>query len=262
MNLEVILRTCDRRNVSSHPRFIKVSKKELLLGCFISLIHSLNLVKEHNIHLIVLDDNSSEETQNEIRQLFSHCNFLTELIILNEKGNHYSALKQFEYCKNSSADIVYSVEDDYLHSPSTISEALYEYDNLSLKYNLKKPLCLSLWDLPEEYLAKQLTPELVFRGRDRHWKTGWSTTNTFMTTPEVFQEHWHLFHKLATEYTVWNGEGSKHDTVHEGNTINYIWEKKVMRLNPIPTLTLHLQSNLEEDPYINWRQWWRDYTKL
>ena len=36
MKLEIILRTCDRTNVSKYPRFISVSKAELILGCVAS----------------------------------------------------------------------------------------------------------------------------------------------------------------------------------------------------------------------------------
>lgn len=44
MKLEIILRTCDRGNISKFPRFISVSKAELLLGCVASLINSANQV--------------------------------------------------------------------------------------------------------------------------------------------------------------------------------------------------------------------------
>ena len=51
MKLGIILRTCDRGNVSKFPRFISVSKAELILGCVASLINSANQVVSHHIHL-------------------------------------------------------------------------------------------------------------------------------------------------------------------------------------------------------------------
>jgi len=36
MKLEIILRTCDCKNVSQYSRFISVSKEELILGCVAS----------------------------------------------------------------------------------------------------------------------------------------------------------------------------------------------------------------------------------
>ena len=137
---------------------------------------------------------------------------------------------------------------------------LSEYDYLSSKYNLPQPLCIFPWDEPENYEPKHNTPELIMRGQYRHWKTGWGTTFTMMTSPKVFHDHWNLFEKLATEYKEWDGTGNKNDTIHEGNTISYIWSKHIIRINPIPSLVLHMQSSLQEDPYIDWKYWWNTYT--
>jgi hypothetical protein len=137
---------------------------------------------------------------------------------------------------------------------------LYEYDNLAEKYNLPQPLCIFPWDQPEDYEPKHNTLELIMRGQYRHWKTGWGTTFTMMTAPKVFQDYWKLFEKLATQYQEWDGKGNKNDTIHEGNTISYIWSKHIIRINPIPSLVLHMQSALQEDTYINWKYWWETYT--
>jgi hypothetical protein len=45
MRLEIILRTCDRGNISKFPRFISISKSELILGCVASLINAANQVQ-------------------------------------------------------------------------------------------------------------------------------------------------------------------------------------------------------------------------
>jgi hypothetical protein len=42
----------------------------------------------------------------------------------------------------------------------------------------------------------------------------------------------------------------------------FISVSNVMRINPISSLTLHMQSHLQEDPYINWREWWKHYTTI
>ena len=71
MKLEIILRTCDRGNVSKFPRFISVSKAELLLGCVASLINAANQVQGHIISYKILDDNSSQETLSQLHSLFN-----------------------------------------------------------------------------------------------------------------------------------------------------------------------------------------------
>jgi glycosyltransferase involved in cell wall biosynthesis len=258
-SLDIIIRTHDKSNVSKFPRFISVSKRELIEGCITSLINSANQCK-NKINIIVLDDHSSQEFLHNLHNILKTSRHSTKIISLEQGGANQSALSQFEYCKNSTADLVYSVEDDYLHSPSALYEMLSEYDYVSSKYNLPQPLCIFPWDQPEDYEPKHNTPELIMRGQYRHWKTGWATTYTMMTSPKVFQEHWKLFEKLATEYQEWDGIGNKNDTIHEGNTISYIWSNHIIRINPIPSLVLHMQSSLQEDPYIDWKYWWNTYT--
>ena len=258
-SLDIIIRTHDKSNISKFPRFISVSKRELIEGCMTSLINSANQCK-NKINIIVLDDHSSQEFLNNLNNILKTSRQSTKIISLEEGGPNQSALSQFEYCKNSTADLVYSVEDDYLHSPSALYEMLSEYDYLFSKYNLPQPLCIFPWDQPEDYDPKHNTPELIMRGQYRHWKTGWATTFTMMTSPKVFYDHWKLFEKLATEYQEWDGTGNKNDTIHEGNTISYIWSKHIIRINPIPSLVLHMQSSLQEDSYIDWKYWWNTYT--
>lgn len=262
MRLEIILRTCDRNSISKFPRFITVSKPELLLGCVKSLINAANHVLSHKIHFKILDDNSSQQTLEQLYFLFCQSKHSYEFMKLDEAGHHYTALKQFELCRDSNADLVYSIEDDYLHCPNALKEALDEFIFLRQKYPIEKPLCLFLWDSPEDYEAKHLSPELIMRGKFRHWRTGWFTTYSFITSPMIFRTYWNLFETLATQYKEWDGTGDKNDTIHEGNTICKIWETDVMRINPISSLTLHMQGRLEEDPYIDWRHWWKHYTKI
>lgn len=263
MKLEIILRTCDRTNVSKHPRFISVSKSELLLGCVASLINSANQVKGHIISYKILDDNSTQETQEKLRKLFSQSIHSYEFIKLNETGHHYTALKQFEYCRDSNADFVYSVEDDYLHCPSALTEVFDEILFLPKKYPIQKPLCLFLWDNIREYCEddfSKMRPEMIMRGKHRHWKSGLFTTFSMITHPFIFQQHWDLFHKLATEYTpfdeVFDG------MVYEGNTISKIWLEHVFRISPLNSLALHMQDRGDEDSYIDWRYWWKNYTTI
>lgn len=242
-SLDIIIRTHDKSNISKFPRFISVSKRELIEGCITSLINATNQCK-NKINIIVLDDHSSQEFLRNLQSILKTSRHSTKVISLKEYGPNQSALSQFEYCKNSTADLVYSVEDDYLHSPTSLYEMLSEYDYVSFKYNLSQPLCIFPWDQPEDYEPKNNTPELIMRGQYRHWKTGWGTTNTMMTSPKVFQEHWELFKKLASEYQEWDGTGNKNDIIHEGNTISYIWSNHITRINPIPSLVLHMQSSL------------------
>lgn len=263
MKLHIVIRTHDGKNIhGDKPRYIDVPKKDLIIGCLSSLINSCNLVKGHSIHFTILDDHSSSATIQELKYIFKYSQHSWELIHLKEKGFNHSGYIQFLTCRNSDADLVYSVEDDYLHCENAILEMLETYQYLKSYYHLEKELCIYPFDNKEDYEYMRTVPGRVFRTPQRHWKEGIWTTFTMMTTPQVFQEHWETFEKLALEYRTWNGIDHIDELIHEGNTISDIWEKYVIRVNPIPSLALHIQFQAQRDPHLNHHWWWDKYSKL
>jgi len=266
MKIEVILRIHDGQNIHGNlPRYINLSKKELVMGCVTSLINSLNLIFDHDILITILDDHSSDELVQNINHLLSHFNHPWNLIHLEKKGFNYSSLKQFEYCRKSIADLVYSVEDDYLHCPSSIKEMIDAYIFLKKHYNFNE-VCIFPYDTPQEYDFNPREKYLITRGKYRHWKSSTWTTQTFMTSPKIFKKHWNHFEKLAKEFKViprrHKGKILDSDIVWEDTTIGNIWKKEVPVFHPIPSLALHVQFEKEKDPYINHLEWWEKYTQL
>jgi hypothetical protein len=263
MKLHIVIRTHDGKNIHGNkPRYIDVPKKDLIVGCLSSLINSANLVKNHSIHFTILDDHSTSNLISSINKIFSHSHHSWELIQLKEKGFNHSGYMQFLTCRNSDADLVYSVEDDYLHQENAISEMLFSYEYLKSYYHLKKELCLFPFDNKEDYEYTRVVPGRLFRTPFRHWKEGIWTTFTMMTSPKVFQDHWEVFEKLALEYRTWDGIEPMENLVHEGNTISDIWENDVIRVNPVPSLALHIQFEKQRDPHINHLDWWNKYSRI
>ena len=263
MKLEIVLRIHDGKNIhGDKPRYIDIPKKDLIIGCLISLINSANVTENHEISFIILNDHCTQECISKVHNIFKHSKHSYKIINLETPGFQYSGFKQFEYCKNSDADLVYSVEDDYLHCTEAIQEMLSTYNFLKSYYRLQKELCIFPFDNPEDYVPKDLYPGRVFKTPTRHWKEGIWTTFTMMTTPKVFQDHWETFEKLAIKYTPWNGKDKVDELVHEGNTISNIWKNHVVRVNPIPSLALHIQFEKQRDPLINHVEWWNKYSKI
>lgn len=258
MSLEIILRTCDRANVHIdwRTRYCDFSKSALIQGCFVSLVASSRNI--NNVKITVLDDHSSQSTINFIKDILITNGIDHEFISLPEYGYNYSALKQFERCRDSEYKLVYAVEDDYLHVPTAIQEML---DSYYLFYDrVKRPIVLYPFDNPEEYNPPKLS-SFVVHGSNRHWRTGEFTTQVMLSSPVLFKQHWPLFETLATKY---NGDYLNPRTEHfeESNTIWKIWnEGHAIRFNPIPSLALHMQFIEQLDPFINWRQWWNDYAQ-
>ena len=258
-SVEIFLRTCDRTNVHIdwRVRYCNLSKPEIVIGCTQSLVNSIKQVKDCIVKLTVLDDHSSEETKLKIKEIIQPVS--GSFIELAETGYNHSAHQQWLLCKNSKADLVYSVEDDYLHVPTAIQEMLDSYQLFSDRLK-RTDIVLYPFDEPGEYNPPNRT-DFIVHGSNRHWRTGVFTTNVLFTVPAIFKANWELFEVLALKY---NGDYLNPRTEHyeESNTIWKIWQNnQAIRFNPVPSLALHLQFEQQQDPFIDWKQWWNDYTK-
>jgi hypothetical protein len=263
MKLDIILRIHDGQNIhGKKPRYIDITKKDLIIGCVSSLVNSANIVKDHELSFIILNDHCTDDCIKKVRTIFSHLEHSYQIIDLEIPGFNYSGFKQFEYCKNSNADLVYSVEDDYLHCIEALQEMLMSYKYIKEFYSIKKELCLFPFDNPEDYIPHQLYPGRVFRTPTRHWREGIWTTFTMMTSPKIFQDNWDIFKKLALEYKPFAPGDNPENLVDEGNTIGKIWKNEVIRINPIPSLALHLQFEEQRDLHIDHMNWWNKYGKI
>jgi glycosyltransferase involved in cell wall biosynthesis len=256
--LDIIVRTCDRTNVHNdwRKRYCGFDKNVLLIGCIRSLIRSVLKTQGIDVSVTVLDDHSSTETVEHLQRLLCHLP-QAKFIPLEEFGYNYSAHQQWLMCRDSKADLVYSVEDDYLHVDTAIQEMVdsFEFFRQRIKND---DIVLYPFDKPTEY-NPPTRRDFIVHGSARHWRTGVYTTNTIMTKPKIFRVHWSKFETLALKY---NGDYLNPRVEHfdEANTIQPIWEQgHAIRFNPIPSLALHMQFDQEKDPWIDWMQWWDNF---
>lgn len=255
--VDIVLRTCDRANVHVdwRTRYHGIQKSELVRGCTRSLVNSIKQTTA-DVRLTVLDDHSSEQTVTELRDMVAEVD--GRLIQLTDQGYNNSAYQQWLICRDSSADLFYSVEDDYLHCPTAIEEMVLSF-NLFTDRLKRDDVVLYPFDEPTEYNPPSRV-DFVVHGSHRHWRTGVFTTNVMMAKPKLLQRHWELFETLALKY---NGDYLNPRTEHyeESNTIWKIWQSgDAIRFNPIPSLALHMQFEPQKDPFIDWQQWWNQYT--
>jgi hypothetical protein len=263
MKLHVILRTHDKLNVHNdwRTRYCDMSKSDLIQGCYKSLIRSILQVKDCAVHVTVLDDHSEPHTVEMLQQLGQQLPHF-EFVAMTEPGYRHSGHEQWLRCRDSDADLVYSIEDDYLHVPSAVSEMIQSWSIFADKLNHRN-IVLYPFDAPEEYDPPTRT-DFIVHGSHRHWRTGVFSTQVLMTTPQLFKNHWPLFEVLSKNY---NGDyirkGKEHEFRYtEDNTIWNIWRNnQAVRFNPIPSLALHMQFDRQLDPFINWQQWWADYAQ-
>ena len=115
-------------------RLFELPKIEYTLRSLNSLIKSINFSKKKYPNIkyktIIIDDNSKKENISKIHELITNSNISIDIIKLNHNDNKNtikeqrseqtfsnlsSLLKCYKIAKDQSDDLVFFVEDDYLH---------------------------------------------------------------------------------------------------------------------------------------------------
>lgn len=240
--LNVVLRTCDKASLASNRI---VPKNECVKRCYKSLITSL-LQYGNLFSLHVIDDDSSEETKSFVHDFYKDAT-VHDVIVepsvtfknVKEKSR-YSLKIALDYIAELPDDeLVYLVEDDYLHYPDTISLMREAYD-----YFQSITPTASIGIFPQDFAQLHYHPAnpfndtyvrpcMVLPGPDRYYRTTWFTHESFLIPVKLFKQYKEEFYSLLNIGTI--------DGAWEGNTISGIWQKNdVTMLMPLGTLAIHL----------------------
>jgi hypothetical protein len=205
-----------------------------------------------------VDDNSDKTTVEKMNLLSSKKEIALNIINLNQNefdgkiinegnpetfGNLASLLKCFLIAKDEAEDLIFFVEDDYLHQDSMIEEMLMTYERLTSQLNKEIVLCPS--DYPYLYTTDRKTNVLI--GSHRHWQLIGKTLCTFLTSKIILNQYWENFVKNCKK---------RHDPFEK--YLNEIYKEEYC-LAPIPSLSVHLtniNSSYGIAPYINIKKLW------
>lgn len=123
-------------------------------------------------------------------------------------------------------DVVYFLENDYLHTPDALDVLL---DGMSMGAEM-----VSLYDHPDKYDSSHPlyfymgAHTRVFLGKTRHWKTAFSTTMTFAARVGCLRRHEHILRK-------WTSGRYPHDF----EMFNELLCNGVRLLSPMPSASTH-----------------------
>ena len=251
-------------------RIFEKQKIEYTLRTINSLIISckkaLKNFKNFKISLVITDDNSSEENLSLIKKLINSSSLNYKIISLQKDKLNEMIKKKDEYGKDISEgmisnmrnilksvlltkdevnDLVYFVEDDYIHDENAISEMLFAFERLTSQ--LGKDVFLCPADYP--YLYNKIEDTKIFLGNKRHWRTVKETLITFMTSKEMILKYWEDFIAMST---------TRHHPMEK--KLHEIYEKEYC-LSPIPSLAMHatnINSAYGIPPNIDWVKLWNE----
>ncbi len=241
-------------------RLFEQPKIEYSVRSIKSLIKSINFCKikypNLKIKTLIIDDNSNNENLNRIKKVVEKDDF--EIISLDHKkfeakvkkqnsketfSNLASLLQSFEMGKNRGEDLIFFVEDDYLHFEPMLEEIVASYERISSQIGRDIFMCPS--DYPYLYMTNEKTNILI--GNKRHWRTINKTLCTFITSKNLVNKYWDNFNKTCQD---------RHDPFEK--YLNEIYEKEIC-ISPIKSLSLHLtniNSSYGLSPFIDFKKLW------
>ena len=256
MNTNIQIWDQNRKRLFEYPK-VEYTKRSLN-----SLIKSINFLKNKdyniNVKTIIVDDNSSVNNLDVIKKIIDGNNI--EIINLDYSkyqnkitkqknketfANLASLLQSFEIGKNVGEDLIFFIEDDYLHFEPMLEEMVASYERISSQ--IEKDIFMCPSDYPYLYMSNKKTNVLI--GNKRHWRTIDKTLCTFLTTKKLLDKYWDNFYKNCLE---------RHDPFEK--YLNEIYSKEIC-ISPLKSLSLHLtniNSSYGLSPFINYKKLWEE----
>ena len=270
--LTVIFRSCTNVNMltQNKKRLFEQNKSEYtfrsLNSIIVALLKAKNIFPKIKFDIIIIDHNSKIEdleqmkkqlNKSNLKNLFVNLNtseFLNnikkinakkETVTENQLSNMCNIHKSLLLAKKQCNDLVYFVEDDYLHQKDAITEMILSYERISSQLNKELILCPA--DYP--YLYTKVDSTNIFLGENKHWRKVEETLCTFLTSKIILQKYWDEFVSMC-QFEHYPFEQPLHNIY-----------KSEYCLSPIPSLAIHL-TNINSifglSPNINWKEIWEE----
>jgi len=270
-SLDILIRSCASVGMltQSKQRIFEKEKIEYTLRSINSIIRSSKFAKELmpnlNINLTVIDHNSGEQNLKKIQNLLDNSNLNHNLINLdlsefdnrikktnaknenvtpNQLSNMSNIYKSLELSKKLD-DLIYFVEDDYIHELNSISEMILTYERIASQISNELILCPT--DYPYLYTKTENTN--IFLGEKSHWRKINETLCTFLTSKQIVEKHWAKLISMC-EFEHYPFESPLHEIY-----------KEELCLSPIPSIAIHctnINSIYGLSPNKDWKKIWED----
>ena len=266
-SLDIIIRTCASVNMltQNKSRLFEKEKIEYTVRTIRSLLNSSKDpdLKQLKINFKVIDHNSTSENLSSIDNVFKEFSreyslinldvskFINNIEKTNQRGesvidnqisnmaNIHQSLLESKKCE----DLIYFVEDDYIHKKESLKEMIFTYERLASQINNEIIICPT--DYPYLYAKSEMTQN--FLGQNYHWRKVNETLCTFLTSKKMIEKYWDKYVSMCKkEHAPF--EKPLHDIY-----------KKELCISPIPSLAIHftnINSIFGLSPNVNWKKIW------
>ena len=229
----VVLRTCARvHSLTPRPRIMSIEKPELILRSLRSFCRSSRTVVgvQDRLELHVVDDASGPELVDLWQMEARNSDLPVQWHRIDSRAGAPSFDAAIDIALCSNCELVYFLEDDYLHYQESVPCLLESHSELRRAVP-DGEIALTPYDCPDRYLRPPYPTTLRYAA-ERYWRTVRHTTGTFLVSKPTLEKHLPLYRRFATY--------GRDGTVSEDSTINHVY-RDVPCYSPIPTLAIHLQ---------------------
>ena len=261
----IILRTFTNENKllqQNKKRLFEKEKKEYTLRSVESICKNIKTAEREfqnlKIFLKIIDDNSKSEIISQIKKICDNNKINYELSNLdlskyknkmnfkeNERmlshNSHIYDSKNFAL--KSNFDIIYFVEDDYIHEHDAFIEMIYTYQKISSQLNEEVVLCPS--DYPYLYINTDYTKNFI--GFKKHWREVKQSLCTYLISKKTLEKYWNHYEDMFL---------NNYDPYEKPLLQLY---KKINCFSPMPSLSIHL-TNINSiyglSPLKDWKEIW------
>jgi len=265
--LDIIIRTCASVNMltQNKKRLFQQEKIEYTLRTIKSILNSASDSKliNLNINFKVIDHNSTTKNLKEIDNIFkkfdkeyllinldiskfkntiNKTNQMGKEVTLNQMSNMANIRQSLLEAKKSE-DLIYFVEDDYIHKKNSLSEMIFTYERIASQINNEIIICPT--DYPYLYAKAEVTQN--FLGDKFHWRKINETLCTFLTSKQIIEKYWDKYISMC-----------KIEHAPFEKPMHEIYEKELC-ISPIPSLALHftnINSIFGLSPNVDWKKVW------
>ena len=268
--LDIILRTCASVNMltQTKKRIFEDNKGEYTKRTLISIIKSINhakdIFKNIKFKIYIIDHNSGKNQITVMHEILKKSKIDFKILNLeidkfssqikkineenkevtsNQKSNMSNIHQSLLHSRENSKDLIYFVEDDYIHEKDSIKEILYTYEKIASLTENELIICPA--DYPYLYTKSESTK--IFLGENRHWRQVDQSLCTFLTSKNIIEKYWDELVGMC-----------KFEHYPFEKPLHNIYRKELC-ISPIPSLAVHftnINSIYGLSPNTDWKKLW------
>jgi hypothetical protein len=253
----------------SKERVFEKEKSEYTLRCLKSIVNSIKFsedeLKKIKIKFTIIDFNSDQAIIDKFETILNNNFFSYEIkkleyekysaqisdtneenkpVTNNQKSNMSNIHQSIELSKTCD-DLIYFVEDDYIHSKNSILELISAYEKFTSQLNTEVFLCPT--DYP--YLYRDIENTNIFIGNQSHWRRINQTLCTFLTSKKMIDKYHEKIAQMC-KFEHYPFEKPLHEIY-----------KKEFCFSPIPSVAIHctnINSIYGLSPNVDLKKLWEE----